>query len=302
MSGWLWPNGSTRKPTLTAPFGFGVDPVAGGTRFHTGDDFAGFTVNCAVGDGTVAFVGWESGNWGGGLQVWVDHGGGVQTRYKHHASTLVAVGDKVWAGHSLGIQGQTGYATGVHLHFEVRLNGVAVAPSAWLSPRVGGTTPAGDDTTPFTPNVQEDDMTKLIQFRLGDDDFFVTDTRLYHSPDAGQTAFTADAGNALVQKNYGPLNQTSADLLLRPLGFTFADAVALPRGASKPIGVDVRVDSTPVVTAVEAALSRLSGQGVDQATIDSIALAVREVLEPDVAAIMANIDDQPTEFVVTPKG
>lgn len=105
---------------------------------HYGDDMVGFTWNRAAAAGRVVFVGYEAGNWGGGLQVWVDHGSGVQTRYKHNQTVQVKVGARVEARQTLGRQGDTGLASGVHLHFEVRVNGTPVRPSTFIKARLGG--------------------------------------------------------------------------------------------------------------------------------------------------------------------
>ena len=60
--------------------------------------------------------------------VVVAHGGGVRTLYAHLASVTVALGSRVRAGSPLGLMGATGHATGPHLHFEVRVRGLAVDP------------------------------------------------------------------------------------------------------------------------------------------------------------------------------
>lgn len=154
MSDWLWPNGSKRKPHISDDFGWGTDPKTLNKRYHTGDDFTGFSTNCAVAAGRVSFVGVEPDNAGGGIQVWVDHGDGIQSRYKHNDQALVQVGTEVWPGYSLGIQGSTGYVTGKHLHFEIRVNGTPVNPSEFLTARMN--TPASTTTTPTTS--KDDDM------------------------------------------------------------------------------------------------------------------------------------------------
>ena len=69
---------------------------------------------------------------GGGNSVVVDHGGGVNTVYMHLASRSVSVGEKVWPGKPLGIEGSTGNSTGSHLHFTVNINGQPVNPREWL--------------------------------------------------------------------------------------------------------------------------------------------------------------------------
>lgn len=67
-----------------------------------------------------------------GYYVIVDHGDGYETLYAHFSSILVNTGQRVSQGQALGIAGRTGYATGVHLHFEVRLNGSLINPLSVL--------------------------------------------------------------------------------------------------------------------------------------------------------------------------
>ena len=72
--------------------------------------------------------------WGGGYgnHIIIDHGNGYQTLYGHLASIGVKVGQKVNRGQSVGVMGTTGISTGVHLHFEIRQNGVAINPSIYI--------------------------------------------------------------------------------------------------------------------------------------------------------------------------
>lgn len=82
--------------------------------------------------GTVSFAGVQSGY---GNLVTIDHGNGVETRYGHLAQIMVTEGQPVTTGTQLGVMGTTGRSTGVHLHFEVRLNGTAYNPLTALPPR-----------------------------------------------------------------------------------------------------------------------------------------------------------------------
>jgi murein DD-endopeptidase MepM/ murein hydrolase activator NlpD len=67
-----------------------------------------------------------------GLTVWIDHGNGYQTRYAHMGSVAYQVGERINAGQVVGTIGVTGATTGPHLHYEVRLNGIAVDPIYYL--------------------------------------------------------------------------------------------------------------------------------------------------------------------------
>ena len=64
--------------------------------------------------------------------VIIDHGGGVQTLYAHGNSILVQVGDEVKAGTPVLEVGSTGYSTGPHAHFEVRINGNFANPEDYF--------------------------------------------------------------------------------------------------------------------------------------------------------------------------
>jgi murein DD-endopeptidase MepM/ murein hydrolase activator NlpD len=90
----------------------------------------GKTVVAAAG-GTVVISGVHSSY---GYYVKIDHGNGLQTLYAHcmAGSLMVSVGQKVAAGQPIARVGQTGYATGPHLHFEVIVNGVRVDPKPYL--------------------------------------------------------------------------------------------------------------------------------------------------------------------------
>ena len=102
-------------------------PVVGGNNyisqyFHYGHwaiDIAadyGATV-VAAGSGRVIFAGWKSN--GGGWQVWISHGSGLYTTYNHMSAITVGGGQGVGRGQQVGRIGQSGHATGPHLHFEV---------------------------------------------------------------------------------------------------------------------------------------------------------------------------------------
>ena len=115
--------------SVTSPFGNRLHPVLKVYKMHTGIDIAGSGCNgkniTAAADGTVITAGWISGY---GNTVVVDHGGGITTLYAHAQKILVKKGDKVKRGDPLSLVGMTGYATGPHLHFEVRENGKYVNP------------------------------------------------------------------------------------------------------------------------------------------------------------------------------
>ena len=115
--------------TVTSYYGNRLHPVLKVYKMHTGVDIAGGGCNgknvVAAADGKVITAGWISGY---GYTVMIDHGGGIVTLYAHSQKLLVKVGDKVKKGQPIMLVGSTGYATGPHLHFEVRVNGKYTNP------------------------------------------------------------------------------------------------------------------------------------------------------------------------------
>lgn len=101
-------------------------------RFHTGIDLAApyGTPIYAAKSGQVEVAGWS--RVGYGLHVLLDHGGGVETLYAHLSRILVRPGAWVEAGGLIGYVGSTGWSTGPHLHFEVRVQGRPKNPLAYL--------------------------------------------------------------------------------------------------------------------------------------------------------------------------
>ena len=99
-----------------------------GSRFHAGVDFPtrfGAPVRAAR-RGVVSFARWDAGGFGN--LVVVRHGRGVRTYYAHLSRVWVRDGRRVRAGDRLGAVGATGFATGPHLHLELRVRGAAVNP------------------------------------------------------------------------------------------------------------------------------------------------------------------------------
>ncbi len=113
--------------TVTSDFGWRQDPIVGEQRFHAGVDLRaayGREVGAAQ-TGRVVQAGEQGGY---GLTVVVEHRPGIQTRYAHLSSILVQPGEQVAARQAIGRAGQTGRATGTHLHFEVTQDGKPVDP------------------------------------------------------------------------------------------------------------------------------------------------------------------------------
>lgn len=113
---------------ISSPFGYRIDPVYGGRRFHEGIDFAGKVglPVYAVGDGVVEKVDYKYSGYGN--EIVIDHGFGYKTRYAHMNTIEVAQGSRVHRGDKVGELGKSGKATGPHLHFEVIYKGSQVNP------------------------------------------------------------------------------------------------------------------------------------------------------------------------------
>ena len=109
-------------------FGHRPDPIYKVRKFHGGMDFSASmgTEVYATGDGVVVDV--DKSLWGYGNMVTIDHGFGYVTRYAHLKSASVKKGQKVKRGQLIGFVGNSGKTTGVHLHYEVRKNGVPINP------------------------------------------------------------------------------------------------------------------------------------------------------------------------------
>jgi murein DD-endopeptidase MepM/ murein hydrolase activator NlpD len=129
-------NGRLRWPTIGAnqissPYGkrnFG-DGWHGGIDLVRPGGSTGCTVVAAEA-GVVTFAGWYG---SGGYTVMIDHGDGLSTMYNHMQNTIkVRTGQRVSKGQAIGNIGATGYVTGAHLHFEVKVNGKNVNPALYI--------------------------------------------------------------------------------------------------------------------------------------------------------------------------
>jgi murein DD-endopeptidase MepM/ murein hydrolase activator NlpD len=115
---------------ISSGFGRRVDPIDGHDKFHQGVDLraaSGDPIRVA-GDGVVRRAG-PRGGYGNAVEI--DHGGGVTTLYAHASEVLVKPGEKVNAQQEIARVGQSGRATGPHLHFEVRLDHRQVDPTQY---------------------------------------------------------------------------------------------------------------------------------------------------------------------------
>jgi murein DD-endopeptidase MepM/ murein hydrolase activator NlpD len=134
--GFIWPL-QYSDVYISSPFGYRYDPISGVYKLHGGTDTccssgtAGKEV-VASAAGTVIIAEYMSGGYGN--YVAIDHGNGIVTLYAHNSSLNVSEGQTVNQGDVIAYAGSSGYATGAHCHFEVRVNGTKVEPTAYASP------------------------------------------------------------------------------------------------------------------------------------------------------------------------
>ena len=125
-----WPVPGYTK--ITSEFKMRVHPITGVYKLHTGVDIGAPTGTnfIAAADGVVTKAGWNNAY---GNMVIIDHGGGISTLYAHGSEIMVEVGQQVKQKDTVLKVGSTGYATGPHAHFEVRVNGTPVQPLEYIT-------------------------------------------------------------------------------------------------------------------------------------------------------------------------
>ena len=125
-----WPVPGYTK--ITSNYGMRVHPITGQYKLHTGVDIsAPIGANfVAANDGIVTKAEYNTAY---GNMVMIDHGGGISTLYAHGSEILVTVGQTVKKNEAILKVGSTGYSTGPHAHFEVRINGVVTDPIPYIT-------------------------------------------------------------------------------------------------------------------------------------------------------------------------
>jgi hypothetical protein len=124
---WITPVSSY---VVTSPFG--PRHIFGHYEFHPGIDLAcpqGTPVH-ATNNGTVESAGWNSGGYGN--WVVINNGNGIETVFGHNSRVLVHAGEEISKGQLIAYSGETGEATGPHVHYEVRKNGTAINPVPYM--------------------------------------------------------------------------------------------------------------------------------------------------------------------------
>jgi murein DD-endopeptidase MepM/ murein hydrolase activator NlpD len=124
---WQWPVPSSS--VISSPFGYRLHPIYGDMRFHSGIDISassGSTI-VAADSGTVVTAVYSSSY---GNYVVISHGNNTTSLYAHMSSMAVTSGQKVTKGQTIGYVGSTGWSTGPHCHFEVKVNGTLVDPQS----------------------------------------------------------------------------------------------------------------------------------------------------------------------------
>lgn len=118
--------------TISSGFGMRFHPIRHVWALHNGVDLvAAQTTVVAASTGTITHAGWDTAF---GNRVIIDHGAGITTLYGHLAQIdpTIHVGQTVQIGQALGIEGATGYATGIHLHFTITVKGTDIDPVGFM--------------------------------------------------------------------------------------------------------------------------------------------------------------------------
>lgn len=123
----MWPVAGTSTASVTSKFGYRIHPIFGDKRFHSGVDISASegTTIVAADSGTVVTAVYSSSY---GNYVVISHGNGNSTLYAHMSSMAVSSGQTVTKGQTIGYVGSTGWSTGSHCHFEIKIGGQLVDP------------------------------------------------------------------------------------------------------------------------------------------------------------------------------
>jgi murein DD-endopeptidase MepM/ murein hydrolase activator NlpD len=240
----------TNRPSpgnINTPFGPRPKPTPRSPAIHYGQDYGwgnGEQIYAARAGRVKSYE--FSGAYGKRLVI--DHGDNTETWYCHTDSATVAVGAEVKGGQQIAWQGATGNVVGKHLHFEVRINGVAVDPEPYFS----ATSTAGNGHTPL-----EDDMAEeaSVQEGIRISNLVWQQGNVILGELAGIRAAQADdATEASVQEAVRVSNETwklTGQVLSKPS--TAIDTAKLI-AALKTAGVNVGIDAAALVKLIDASL------------------------------------------------
>ena len=126
------PIGTPADGEVSSEFGYRRSPFSSrGSQLHSGIDISTEIRSSvtATADGRVVSTGYKS-NYG--QTVIIDHGDGFETLYSHLSKITVKPGDKVCRGEEIGLVGMTGRSTGPHVHYEIRVDGIARNPRSFI--------------------------------------------------------------------------------------------------------------------------------------------------------------------------
>lgn len=127
---YMWPCPSCN--IVTSQYGYRIHPISGVNKFHSGVDIgASYGSAIVAADSGTVTVAEYSNSYGNYVMIY--HSSGNYTLYAHMSSIAVSVNQTVTKGDTIGYVGSTGYSTGPHLHFEIRINGSTVDPLGYFT-------------------------------------------------------------------------------------------------------------------------------------------------------------------------
>ncbi len=157
----LWP--APGYYTITSRFGPRIHPILKIPRSHSGTDIACPTgTNILAANGGIVIAS-EYSTSGYGYMVMIDHGGGIVTLYGHGSELIAEVGNTVKKGDVIMKSGSTGWSTGPHLHFEIRINGVAVDSLPYITGGKTSTNTENNTTNNTISSIENSIVNNIIE-------------------------------------------------------------------------------------------------------------------------------------------
>lgn len=233
----LYPNGLSKAPKVTSPFGWRIHPITGRRAFHYGVDSImhpdGY--NHAPEAGTVVFADYNGGN---GYEVRIQGDSGRLWKIFHHARLDVKVKTRIQAGARTGLTGTTGNSTGTHCHLECWVEGVAYDAFAVIAASLSGGGGGG-----FEQEREDDDMPRYIWTDQDGEGFALIDSNYVDG------CVVAPRGPIADQFSYVARGGVPEKLDRKTFNAACASATALWRAnaVKAPGGVDPSVIAAAVV-------------------------------------------------------